>query len=237
MNSENKAKKMVVKIMGKSINIKSTDSQEYVNKISNIINEKVLYLKEHNPYLNQFEAIVLASLYLADELEKTNQKIMNADKKITNQDIDRILQHLSTEEEKYDKLIENLSSIVDNRKKEMMNINNLIDKIETKTDTNKDNEIEALKEALKSKNLEINDIKNSFETKITELENKLKEKEAELLEEKENMCFDEQKDRKIKELEEILALRESEIKDYMDFFDEMENKNKSEYIYESDLED
>ncbi len=236
MNSENKAKKMVVTIMGKSLNIKSTDSKEYVDRISCTINKKIEFVREHSPKLSQIETIILASLYVADDLEKTKDKIITEDKKATSEDIKKLLDYLSSEEEKYDVLMKKLSSIVESRKNERIDINNLVDKIEAKTDINKDSEIEALKETLKERDLEILELKHSFEHKIKTMEESLKQKEEELLKEKENMYFDEQKDRKIKELEEILALRESEIKDYMDFFDEMESKDKSEYIYKNDLE-
>ncbi|MDK2985529.1 MAG: cell division protein ZapA [Clostridia bacterium] len=66
--------KVTVNIHGQEYTIKGNDSEEYIKKLADYVDEKMREIASKNSNLPPIKVAVLAALNLADELHKTAQE-------------------------------------------------------------------------------------------------------------------------------------------------------------------
>jgi len=64
-----------VEIMGQKFNIKSTESQEYIDKIIAYISEKMRQIAKHQKTMSLHDVAILALLNVTDELFKHQSEV------------------------------------------------------------------------------------------------------------------------------------------------------------------
>jgi cell division protein ZapA len=98
--------KIIVKILGQDYTIVSDDEREYVQKVSNIVDDKMQEIKVGNKKLSISMVAVLTALNLADDYVKSNQKHEELLLKMDNP-----LFIASEKKEKYDELKERIKTL------------------------------------------------------------------------------------------------------------------------------
>lgn len=74
--------KVVVKIAGQHVHLRSAEGVEYMQNIATYVNESIMQVEEKNPRLSTNNCIILAALNIADELFKLRQQYEELDKRI-----------------------------------------------------------------------------------------------------------------------------------------------------------
>lgn len=82
MNSINKT---VVRIAGKEYNIKSTESDEYIQRVALYLDKKMAKITESNSKLSTSMAAVLSALNVADDFFKLRERAMSMEEELKNQ--------------------------------------------------------------------------------------------------------------------------------------------------------
>ena len=98
--------KIIVKILGQDYTIVSDDEREYVQKVSNIVDDKMQEIKVGNKKLSISMVAILTALNLADDYVKSNQKHEEFLLKMDNP-----LFIASEKKEKYDELKERIKTL------------------------------------------------------------------------------------------------------------------------------
>lgn len=83
MSEENKKTRVRLKICGSQFVITADESQQYIQKIAKIVDERIKYLDDSDPKLSLQMATIVAALNYCDQLEKerviTRELIKKAD--------------------------------------------------------------------------------------------------------------------------------------------------------------
>ncbi|MEE0930506.1 MAG: cell division protein ZapA, partial [Acutalibacteraceae bacterium] len=83
MGEETKKTKVRLKICGSQFVITADESEQYIQKIAKMVDERVKYLDDSNPKLSLQMATIVAALNYCDQLEKerviTRELIKKAD--------------------------------------------------------------------------------------------------------------------------------------------------------------
>ncbi len=161
-------RKVTVSILGSPISVLTDDEQERVDSVAAFVDNMIRQIKAANPFINNFNAAVLALLNISDELLTTKEELESVKTKVDEEGYQIMLNYkdrLSTAMEEIEKNEEKIQSL--ESRLERMELEN--------------RELTSLIEEYRNK---FNSLRNEFEMNkrsLADMQNKLIESQIELV--------------------------------------------------------